>query len=211
MRPPGSEDGLAAAHRMLEQDGVVEVKLPTADQLVSEPPIEPLGRRGPYQSGAAYVSDVLQSARRLPDQVTVRVVMNGESFDDVTNTEAETAFRDYCRFRAEDACRQVATVRRTGIRQLWPALVLAAVMATVAAACGYLGESVDGKAAEALLYVIAGIGVIAAWLTVWVPIEGLLFGWRPPAQVAAAFDLLSRARLEFIQSSTPDRHAPRSS
>ncbi len=66
---PGREDSIAAADCMLEQDGVVEVDLPTAEQLVSESPVEPLGRCGPYQSGAAYVSSVLQSVRRLPDPV----------------------------------------------------------------------------------------------------------------------------------------------
>ncbi len=88
---PGLEDSLAAAHRLLEQEGVVEVDLETPEQLVIEPPMEPLGRCGPYQSGAAYASSVLQSVRRLPDQVTVRVVLNGESFDEGTNAEAEMA------------------------------------------------------------------------------------------------------------------------
>jgi len=207
MRLPGPEDSVAAAERLLEQDGVVEVELPTAEQLVSEPPVEPLGRSGPYQSGMAYVSSVLESVRRLPDQVTVRVVLNGESFDERTNAEAETAFRDCCRFRAEDAWRQAATVKRTGLRQRRPALIAAAVVGAVAVACGYLSESVGAKAAEVLLYAIAGVGLIAAWIIVWVPIEELLFGWRPPAHVAAVFDLLSRARLEFIQRHTPDRNA----
>jgi len=210
MRLPETEDSVAAAERLLEEDGVVEVDLPSADQLVSEPSIEPLGRCGPYQSGADYASSVLQSVRRLPDQVTVRVVMNDESFDERTNAEAETAFRAYCRFRAEDAWRQASAVRRTGIRQLRPALFAAVVAAAVAVAGGYLAESVDGKAAEALLYAVAGIGAIAAWIIVWVPIEELLFGWRPPAHVAAVFDLLSQARLEFIQRRAPDRYAVRS-
>ena len=209
-RLPGPEDRVAAADRLLEQHGVVEVDLPTAEQLVSEPPIEPLGRCGPYQSGAACACSVLQSVRRLPGQVTVRVVINKESFDEGTNAEAETAFRDYCRFRAEDAWRQAATVRQTGTRQLPRALVIAAAAAAVAAACGSLGANLDSKTAAALLYVIAGIGAIAAWVIVWMPIEELLFDWRPPAHVAAVFDLLSRARLEFIQRRTPDGHGAHS-
>jgi hypothetical protein len=207
---PGLEDRLAAAYRLLEEDSVVEVCLPSVDQLVCEPPIGPLGRHGPYQSGAAYASSVLQSARRLPEQVTVRVVVSGDSFDENTNAKAETAFRDYCRFRAEDALRQAATVRRAGTRQRRPALILAAVVAAVAAACGYLGDSVDVKAAAALLYIIAGIGVIAAWIIVWQPVEELLFGWRAPAHLAAAFGFLSRARLEFIERPTPGRYAAQS-
>ncbi len=50
-RLPGLKDTIAAADRLLEQDGVIEVDLPTAEQLVSEPPIQPLGRCGPYQIG----------------------------------------------------------------------------------------------------------------------------------------------------------------
>jgi len=132
--------------------------------------------------------------------------MTKESFDEDTNAKAETAFRDYCRFRAEDAWRQAATVKQTSIRQLPRALVITAV----AAACGSLGANLDSKTAAALLYVIAGIGAIAAWVIVWMPIEELLFDWRPPAHVAAVFDLLSRARLEFIQRRTPDRRAAQS-
>ena len=81
----------------------------------------------------------------------------------------------------------------------------------MAAACTYLGASLGGKAAVALLYVIAGIGVIVAWVIVWMPIEELLFDWRPPAHVVAVFGLLSRARLEFIRRRTRDRcavHSP---
>ncbi len=166
---------------------------------MSEPSIEPLGRCGPYRSGADYASSVLQSVPPLPDQVTLRVVLNKESFDEGTNAEAETTFRDYCRFRAEDAWLQATTVKRTGIRQLPRALAVAAVAAAIAVACSSLGANLNSKTAAALLYVVAGIGAIAAWVIVWMPIEELLFDWRPPAHVAADFDLLSRARLEFIQ------------
>ncbi len=102
-------------------------------------------------------------------------------------------------------------MRQTGTRQLPRARIIAAAAAAVAAACGSLGANLDSKTTAALLYVIAGIGAIAAWVIIWMPIEELLFDWRPPAHVAAVFELLSRARLEFIQRCTPDRcavHSP---
>ena len=89
MKIPWLEERVTAVDRRLESDGVIEIDLATADQLVSEPPIEPLGRRGPYQSGASYLASVLGSVRRLPDQVTVRVVMNGESIDAGANAKAQ--------------------------------------------------------------------------------------------------------------------------
>ena len=79
--------------------------------------------------------------------------MNEEQFDEGTNAEAEQAFRDYCRFHAEDASRQATTVRQTGIRQMPRALVIAAAAAPLAAAAS-IGERVSGVVAKALLYVI---------------------------------------------------------
>ena len=125
---------------------------------MSEPSIEPLGRRGPDQSGVAYVSSVLESARRLPDEVTVRVVVRDESFDESAEAKAVTAFRDYCRFRAEDAWLQAMTVRRTGARQMPRAFIVAALAAALGAACGSIGQSVTGEVPKASLHVVAGIG-----------------------------------------------------
>ena len=164
---------------------------------MSEPSIEPLGRRGPDQSGVAYVSSVLESARRLPDEVTVRVVVRDESFDESAKAKAVTAFREYCRFRAEDAWLQAMTARRTGRRQMPCAFIMAALAAALGAACGSIGQSVTGEVPKAILYVVAGISVIAAWVISWMPIEEVFFDWRPAARVAAVFDLLHQARLEF--------------
>ena len=41
--------------------------------------------------------------------------------------------------------------------------------------------------------------MIAAWTIGWAPIEQAMFDWRAPAHTAAAYDLLSRARLEVVE------------
>ena len=205
MRLAGVDDSLELADRRLERDGVIEVELSSVHELLSEPQIEPLGRSGPYESGVAYVSSVLESLRRLPERVTVRVVVDGDSLDEREQADAEAAFRDYCRFRAEDSWRQAMIVRRTGARQLPRALVIAAFAAALAAACGSLVQNVNGVVFKAILYVIAGIGAIAAWVITWLPIEELFFDWRPQAHAAAVFDLLRHSRLEFQRQAGRDR------
>jgi len=205
MRFSEVEDRLAAVTQQLERDGVVEVDVPTVDRLVSQPSIEPPGRSGPYQSGVDYVCSVLESVKRPPRELTVRVVVTDGALDPGASAAAETALRDYCRFRLEDAYRSAASIRQTGVRQLPRALLFAVVAAAIATACAYLGESVNGIAAKALLYVISGIGAISSWVITWHPIEELLFAWRPQAHLAGSFELLCRARLQLERGPTrPD-------
>lgn len=210
MRLAPIADRLELVERRLERDGVIEVEVASVHDLVSEPPIEPLGRWGPYESGVAYISSVLESLRRLPEQVTVRVMVDDNSFDERENADAEAAFRDYCRFRAEDSWREAVIVRRTGVTQMPRAIVIAAIAAALGAACASVGQNVSAVVVQAILYVVAGIGAIAAWVITWMPIEELFFDWRPQAHVAAVFDLLRRSRVEFERQPARDRHDRRS-
>lgn len=158
MRLASVEEPLAAAHRRLERDGVLEVELESLDQLVGEPNLEPLGRAGPYESGAARVAGVLESARRLPDTLTVRVLLPARSDDGPGDAAAERSFRDYCRCRAEAAWRDALTIRRTGRTQLPRAVAFALLPGSVAALFEYLSRTVSGAAAHAILLAWQGSG-----------------------------------------------------
>ena len=91
----------------------------------------------------------------------------------------------------------------TGLRQLPVGMAVAAVSWVVAYAAGYLATQVHG-AGVGLLAVTAMIAITIAWVASWMIAESTLFDWRPAARQAAAFDLLSRARLEV----TNDRGVP---
>lgn len=201
MKLASVEEPLAAAHSRLEQYGVLEVKLEAADQLLGEPDVEPLGRPGPYEPGVAGLAGVLESARHLPDALTVRILLPAGSERAPGDAAVEQGLRDYCRSRAEAAWRQALTVRRTGRRQLPRAVAFACLPAAVAAIFDYLATTVDAVVAQAVFLAIAGIGLITVWTVIWMPVEELLLDWRPAARTAAAYDLLSRARLEFVRAS----------
>ena len=94
-------------------------------------------------------------------------------------------------------------VRATGLRQLPVGMAVAAVSWVVAYAAGYLASQVHG----------AGVGLLAVTAMIAITIRaGRLVDdrgvdavhWRPAARQAAAFDLLSHARLEV----TNDRGVP---
>lgn len=206
------EERLAAAHRRLEKHGVLELELERAVELVAEPGVEPLGRAGPYESGAARLAGMLESARRLPDALTVRALLPAHSDDapgDPPDDAAiEAGFRDYCRFRAEAAWREAQTVRQTGRRQLPRALAFACLPGGVAALFDYLSTTVGGAGAQTVFLALAGIGLISVWVVIWMPVEELLFDWRPAARTAAVYDLLAGARLELVRRGRGRRAAP---
>ena len=64
---------------------------------------------------------------------------------------------------------------------------------------GDFAQGTDGDLLMVLLYAVAFISVIAAWTIGWTPIEQALFDWRAPAHTAAAYELLSEARVEIVR------------
>jgi len=191
---PEAARGLDAAHGRLDQEGTLELELPTFDRL-----LEP---GGSGEAGVDSLAGILVSARRLPDNVTVRLVVSEPTVDD---PGTERAFRDYCSGQAAAAWRRATTIRRAGLRQLAPCLLASAVVVAIAAACGTLAEGIGTNALAALLYAGGGVGVIAAWVIVWIPIEEIFFDWRPEARAATVYELLARSRVDVVERAR--RHA----
>ena len=189
--------GLEAAHARLERDGTIELELASADGL--------LETDGRPESGAETLAGILVSARRPPDRLTLRLLLPS-SAPGVEHVEA--AVRDHCRAQAACAWRRAATIRRAGRRELLPSLAGAAAAAAIGAAAGTAAQSVGSHLVAAALYVLAGLGVIAAWVIAWMPIEELLFDWRPDGRTALAYELLAGARLEAGRRAPGAEHRP---
>jgi len=179
---------LEAAHEQLEHDGSIEIELQSLDRL--------LGDRDGVESGADYLAGVLESARRLPAGLVVRVVL---PLRPRTAEEGVAAFRKHCRARAEVSWREAMAVRRTGLRQLTPSMLAAFVAGAVAAGASALAESAGSSLVVPLLYAVAGLCLISAWVILWMPVEEVLFDWRPKAHVAEGYDLLARASVEIVE------------
>ena len=185
MNRPDAASRLDAAHTRLERESILELELRSADGL-----LEPDGRP---ESGAETLAGILVSAPRLPERLTVKLVLPASA---VGIEHVEAAFGQFCRTQAECAWRRATTIRRAGRRQLLPSLAVAAGAAAVGVAAGTVGESTGGGLLAAVLYVVAGIGVISAWVIAWLPIEEFLFDWRPEARAARAYELLADSQLE---------------
>ncbi|HUK94071.1 MAG TPA: hypothetical protein VLU96_03345 [Gaiellaceae bacterium] len=190
--------GLQVAHARLEQDDSIEVELTSLDDLVDD--------RDGVESGAEYLAGVLGSTRHLPETLVVQVVL---PLRPRTVERGLAAFSEHCRLMAEVSWRQALTVRRTGLRQLTPSLLAAFVAAAAATGAGALAQDAGSSLLVSFLYAVAGLCLIAAWVIVWMPVEEVLFDWRPAAHVAEAYDLLTRASVEVVERGSRSRLAPR--
>ena len=186
----------------LEQERLVEIELDDLEGLLREPDLPPFARRsGPRRAGIDDVALTLAAAKVQPEELTVRVVLQGDTATDEV-AEAEGAMRRDAKDAAVAAWREPVTIRNMGLRQLPYGIAIAAIAAFAAYGFAYLGGSVDSLAVQVLCFVIAGIAITVAWVVSWMVVEATMLDWREPARQAIAYDLLSRANLEVVSAPT---------
>lgn len=179
---------LEAAHHELKRDRRLDVSLESPDQL--------LGGDGHGVASVDTLVGVLDSALRLPSTLTLRVSVPAGA---VLSEPQVAAFGGYCRDQADAAWCEAVTLRSGGVRALPRALLSSVAAAALGVVSGYLAQGTDNSLLMVLLYAVGFMAVIAAWTIGWAPIEQAMFDWRAPAHTAAAYDLLSRARLEVVE------------
>jgi hypothetical protein len=187
--------------RRLGDEHLVVVELAAPADLVCEPDVDPTEiRRGTPRVGIDDLASTLLAARRLPSDLTVRVTLPDGASTEPSFADIEAAFRRTAADRSAVAWRDGIAQRAMGLRQLPAGLVIAAVSWVAAYVFGYLATQVDG-AGVGLLAVSAMVAITIAWVVSWMVVEATMLDWRFDARRAAAYDLLSRARLEFTTRS----------
>jgi hypothetical protein len=183
-------------HRLREEHLVV-VHLTAPADLLREPDVEPMDiQAGILRAGIDDLASTLLAARRLPSDLVVRVVLSEDAPSTPTFADTEAAFRRTASDRSAVAWRDGIAQRAMGLRQLPAGLVIAAVSWVAAYVFGYLATEADG-AGVGLLAVSAMVAITIAWVVSWMVVETTMLDWRFDARRAAAYDLLSRAHLEF--------------
>jgi hypothetical protein len=192
---------LDAQLRLLREEHLVVIEVATPENLLREPELDPMElRAGAPRAGIDDLASTLLAARRLPTDLTVRVVLQEEAGVMPSVTDIESAFRRVVSDRAAVAWRDGIAQRAMGLRQLPAGIVIAAVSWIAAYVFGYLATQVDG-AGVGLLVVTAMVAITIAWVVSWMVVESTMLDWRFDARRAAAYDLLTRARLEFTTES----------
>lgn len=196
---------LEADLEQLRSDHTRTLELTELGDLVREPSPDAVPGRGPERAGVEDLAATLAAARRIPEELTVRVVLPAAA--EVTSlTDATVALHRRAGYLATVAWRDGMAQRAMGLRQLPLGLMVTAVSWALAYVLGYFASQVDGVGVG-LLAVTAMLSITIAWVTSWMVVESTMFDWRPGARIAAAYDLLSRARLEVTTAHTSEAPA----
>jgi hypothetical protein len=186
----------------LQREHVLAIELTDLVDLVRDPEADALTRRGgPLQSGMEDLAATLSAARRLPPELTVRVTVAHDDPTGPTPGDVEAALHRHAGYQSTVVWRDAMFERSMGWRQLLPGMAIAALSWALAYVFGFLATQVEG-AGIGLLLVTAMLSITIAWVASWWVVETVIFGWRPSARRAAAYDLLARARLEVVPASS---------
>src|SRR5262245_35347935 len=147
------------------------------------------------ESEVEQVGATLLAVGRLPSELTVRIVLPAGAAVTPAASGVEAALHRSAHSLSAASWREAMGVRATGMVQLPLGMVIAAARWVAAYVLGYFATQVDGGG-SGLLAVTAMLVITIAWVVSWVTVEAAVLDWRAPARQAAAFDLLSRARLE---------------
>jgi hypothetical protein len=198
-RPLHAETELAESLARLQQEHLVEVRLDDLDDLVREPNLGPFdSRRSPLRVGVDDVALTLCAAPRLPEELTVRVVLPPQSAPPATTERVEASMHRAAVDATSLAWREAMAIRAMGRRQFPLGIAIALAAVVIAYGAAYLASSVDSDAVRGLLLVVFGVSITVAWVFSWMVVEAAFIDWRQPARRARAYDLLARAQLEVV-------------
>lgn len=187
MNRPQEASVLRAAHQQLMRERTLDLTLSSSERLLTG--------NGSERSGVDVATGILRSALRLPDSTVVRVTLPPRANLDEADV---AAFRRHCRGQADAAWRDAMAIRQGGFRELPRALALAALVAVVGAASGYVAQVTESTVLMVILYTTAFLAMIAAWTIGWTPTEQAAFDWRASAHEADLYQRLADARIEVV-------------
>jgi len=188
----------------VETEQLIVLELDDLTDLLVAPDTQPFrSRRSPYRSGVEDLVLTLSAAERLPDTLTVRVVLPSDRSGDPNLALAQPAFRSRTADLTNEAWREAMAIRSMGHRQLPLGIGTGIGAAVVAYIAGYFATVVESGAARGALVVAAMIALTIAWVVGWVVVEAAILDWRLPARRAAACELLESATLDITHEGAP--------
>ena len=172
----------------------ITLPLRTIGDLFAPPEADPFSdsyERYADKPGVDAIAAVLHAERPISD-VRVTVELGDDEPDEAKTRQALEAIRRYCRIRIADLDYDLRLIRKHGV---WALVVGAAAVLVLNAVANPLESSDDG-----LLQLIAEGLQIAAWVTLWFPINLLVYDrWYARRDQAVYRDML-KLHLSVVHS-----------
>ncbi|MGB3701137.1 MAG: hypothetical protein WA997_07695 [Anaerolineales bacterium] len=168
---------------------VISVELNGIDELFQEPDFDPFNPTSRCESGLA---DLFNQTQDISSKEPLQIVISLP--DDAVEPEMEnkiiSAIKRYCEVKIIHSDREIREIRKQGMRDLRWAIVISVILLLGA----YLITQLTSLP-EILIYLVStGAGIIA-WVTLWPPLDSLLYEWSPYRQTKLRYQLLFSAQI----------------
>jgi hypothetical protein len=151
----------------------VTLKLDRIKHLFQEPKFDPFAVRQDYSSGLEQIISKLKP-KSLTCKLRTTILLSEDGLSDNIEQLTIEAVRRYCSARIEQITQDLASLRGQGIRTLRRGLLFLAV-------CLLLSSLFDGLEyfPGSLRRFLSEGFLIAGWVSLWHPIQLLLYEWGP--------------------------------
>lgn len=177
----------------------ISVDLNAIDELFQEPDFDPFNPQSRCESGMA---DLYNQTQNLSSKEALQITisMPGDVVEQDKKNEVQNAIQRYCRVKIAQSEREAQEIRKQGVRDLRWAMII-----SVALLLGAFLITQLTFLPEILIYLLStGAGIIA-WVTLWPPLDSILYEWSPYRQTKIRYQLLKSAQLMLkIQDSKPN-------
>jgi hypothetical protein len=153
----------------------ITLELTRIDDLFVGPEVDVAKVRLDPQPGMDILMDELR-AKRLPERIRTTISLpDAEGVEGATAAQVQTLVDAYCRSNIKRNELQIAAIRREGLMELLPALLLLVATTLISL---FIART-HPLSEEANQLAIAGLGILA-WVGMWRPLGALLYDWWEP-------------------------------
>ena len=171
---------------------IITVELNSIDDLFQEPDFDPFDPHSRCESG---IADLYNQTQNLPRKETLQIELklSSEAAQVKSKVDIEAAIKRYCDVKIAQSDREINAIRHQGMRDMGWASVISILLLLGAFLVTQLTLLPD-----VIIYLLAtGAGIIA-WVTLWPPLDSILYEWSPYRQTKLRYEQLKSAQLILV-------------
>ena len=154
------------------------------------------------RAGIIELGETLTALRRLPDELSVRIVVPPAALGARPAADVEAAVHRRAEVLAA-ASSHVMAVRNMGRRQTPLGILIGLVTGAIAFGFAYLARQSRERPGRCGLRGGTALSLTLAWIVAWVTIESALLDWRLDGRIADAYELLARSNVHVATGELP--------
>jgi hypothetical protein len=169
---------------------LITLHLHDVKYLFVQPDFDPFGPHELYVSGIDYLLTLMQSSS-LRRPLTTRILLPPEQVALAESLDLKQAIVRYCRFKLDASKRGMASLLWVGTKSLQTGILMLVTALSLAAVLTSARVFPDGVTN----ILVEGLTIIG-WVSLWRPIEVLLYEWWPTWRERRIYERILRMQVE---------------